>query len=99
MPKCHVGDEKEREQEEIRHLYDIANVLKVFLEERGFTAEPAGGIKLSDSPLLSEEVRPYYRDYIVNEEPDGYRSLHITFLTTVHIVIWKCSLGQKRWMI
>ena len=79
MPKCHVGDEKEREQEEIRHLYDIANVLKVFLEERGFTAEPAGGIKLSDSPLLSEEVRPYYRDYIVNEEPDGYRSLHITF--------------------
>ena len=37
MPKCHVGDEKEREQEEIRHLYDIANVLKVFLEERGFT--------------------------------------------------------------
>lgn len=79
MPKCHVGDEKEREQEEIRHLYEIANVLKVFLEERGFTAEPAGGIKLSDSPLLSEEVRPYYRDYIVNEEPDGYRSLHITF--------------------
>ena len=79
MPKCHVGDEKEREQEEIRHLYDIANVLKVFLEERGFTAVPAGGIKLSDSPLLSEEVRPYYRDYIVNEEPDGYRSLHITF--------------------
>ena len=79
MPKCHVGDEKEREQEEIRHLYEIANVLKVFLEERGFTAEPAGGIKLSDSSLLSEEVRPYYRDYIVNEEPDGYRSLHITF--------------------
>ncbi len=79
MPKCHVRDEREREQEEIRHLYEIANRLKVFLEERGFTAEPAGGIKLSDSSLLSEEVRPYYRDYIVNEEPDGYRSLHITF--------------------
>ena len=80
MPKCHVRDEREREQEEIRHLYEIANRLKVFLEERGFTAEPAGGVKLSDSPLLNEDVRPYYRDYIVNEESDGYRSLHITFL-------------------
>ena len=79
MPKCHVRDEREREQEEIRHLYEIANRLKVFLEERGFIAEPAGGVKLSDSPLLNEDVRPYYRDYIVNEESDGYRSLHITF--------------------
>ena len=58
MPKCHVRDEREREQEEIRHLYEIANRLKVFLEERGFTAEPAGGVKLSDSPLLNEDVRP-----------------------------------------
>ena len=79
MPKCHVRDEREREQEEIRYLYEIANRLKVFLEERGFIAEPAGGVKLSDSPLLNEDVRPYYRDYIVNEESDGYRSLHITF--------------------
>lgn len=79
MPKCHVRDEREREQEEIRYLYEIANRLKVFLEELGFIAEPAGGVKLSDSPLLNEDVRPYYRDYIVNEESDGYRSLHITF--------------------
>lgn len=50
MPKCHVRDEREREQEEIRYLYEIANRLKVFLEERGFIAEPAGGVKLSDSP-------------------------------------------------
>lgn len=99
MPKCHVRDEREREQEEIRYLYEIANRLKVFLEERGFIAEPAGGVKLSDSPLLNEDVRPYYRDYIVNEESDGYRSLHITFLITVHIVMWRCSFGQKRWMI
>ena len=34
MPKCHVRDAMEREQEEIRHLYEIANVLKVFLEAR-----------------------------------------------------------------
>lgn len=79
MPRCHMEDAKERETEEIRHLYEIANVLKGFLEERGFTAEPAYGVKESSSPLLSREVRPYYRDYITNEKQDGYRSLHITF--------------------
>ena len=79
MPKCHVRDEREREQEEIRHLYEIANRLKVFLEERGFTAEPAGGVKLSDSPLLNEDVRPYYRDYICSSSLNNYQSLHITF--------------------
>ena len=79
MPKCHVRDEREREQEEIRHLYEIANRLKVFLEERGFIAEPAGGVKLSDSPLLNEDVRPYYRDYICSSSLNNYQSLHITF--------------------
>ena len=79
MPKCHVKDKKERENQEIKYLYEIANVLKDFLEERGFTAEPAGGVKKSTSELLREEVRPYYRDYITNVDPDGYRSLHITF--------------------
>ena len=60
-------------------MYEIANVLKDFLEERGFRAEPAGGVKKSTSELLREEVRPYYRDYITNVDPDGYCSLHITF--------------------
>lgn len=79
MPKCHIGDDEEREAEEIRNLYKIANVLKDFLEMRGFRAEPAFGVKVSTSPLLDEKVRPYYRDYICNEKQDGYRSLHITF--------------------
>ena len=79
MPKCHVKDSDEREKQEIKYLYEIANVLKDFLEERGFRAEPAGGVKKSTSELLREEVRPYYRDYITNTDPDGYRSLHITF--------------------
>ena len=64
MPKCHLKNPEDGEREEIRYLYEIANVLKGFLEERGFTAEPAGGVKESDSPLLSDAVRPYYRDYI-----------------------------------
>lgn len=79
MPKCHIRDDAEREREEIRNLYAIANVLKDFLEKRGFRAEPAFGVKESTSPLLSEAVRPYYRDYICHTKQDGYRSLHITF--------------------
>mgnify|MGYP002924470527 CR=1 FL=1 len=79
MPRCHLKNSSEREPEEIRHLYEIANVLPNFLEERGFTVEPTGGVKESRSPLLSDEVRPYYRDYIEGENPGNYRSLHITF--------------------
>lgn len=79
MPKCHIVDDTEREEEEIRNLYAIANVLKDFLETRGFRAESAFGVKESTSLLLDKKVRPYYRDYVCNEKQDGYRSLHITF--------------------
>lgn len=58
-----------------------------------------GGVKKSTSELLREEVRPYYRDYITNVDPDGYRSLHITFLITVQNAIWRCSFGRNKWMI
>lgn len=40
MPKCHLKNPGDGEREEIRYLYETANVLKGFLEERGFTAEP-----------------------------------------------------------
>ncbi len=79
MPRCHLKCEADREQEELKYLYEIANVLPGFLEERGFTAEPANGVKESTSSLLNEDVRPYYRDYICGTEPDEYQSLHITF--------------------
>ena len=64
---------------ELKYLYRIANVLPEFLEERGFTTESANGIKYSTSPLMSEDVKPYYRDYICDQTIYGYRSLHITF--------------------
>ena len=79
MPRCHLESEESREEEELKYLYQIANVLPGFLEERGFTAEPANGVKESGSPLLNEDVRPYYRDYIYGTDPDEYQSLHITF--------------------
>lgn len=41
MPACHLCPGQDREQEEIRYLYEIANALPAFLEKRSFTAEPA----------------------------------------------------------
>ena len=79
MPKCHYENEEERQIAELECLYGIANVLPGFLEERGFTAEPANGVMESHSPLMDDNVRPYYRDYISDSQPDEYQSLHITF--------------------
>lgn len=67
------------QDEELHYLYEIANVLPGFLEERGFTAEPARGVQESTSPLLSEDAKPYYRDYVCHNKEDDYQSLHITF--------------------
>ncbi|MGN1174791.1 MAG: guanosine polyphosphate pyrophosphohydrolase [Roseburia sp.] len=79
IPRCHLKHPEDRETEEVQHIYRIANVLPEFLEERGFTVEPAGGVGESTSRLLADSVRPYYRDYIESANPNGYRSLHITF--------------------
>lgn len=78
LPKCNIAPGEIREQTEIKYLYEIANVIPEFFEERGFTVELAGIPAAAYSDLLREEVRPYYRDYIVNRRPLGYQSLHIT---------------------
>ena len=79
IPKCHLREGQSREDEEIRYLYEIANMLPGFMEQRGFRAEPAKGVKQSLSDRMEAAVRSYYRDYISDEGEYGYRSLHITF--------------------
>ena len=79
MPKCHLKSGQDREKEEEKYLYEIANALPEFLEERGFTVEPTRGVMESSSEFMKDEVRPYYRDYIMGKSPQDYRSLHITF--------------------
>jgi Guanosine polyphosphate pyrophosphohydrolases/synthetases len=79
LPQCHVMDGENLEDEEIKYLYDIANVMPGFLEERGFTAELSGFSNDEDSECISENNRMYYRDYVKTPRPTGYRSLHITF--------------------
>lgn len=78
LPKCHLKDGESREETEQKILYEIANMLPEFLEERGFTPELSGVNEARVSESLSENVRQYYRDYIVNTRPLGYQSLHIT---------------------
>ncbi|MBP5606141.1 MAG: guanosine polyphosphate pyrophosphohydrolase, partial [Ruminiclostridium sp.] len=78
LPKCHLNDGENREEAELKLLYEVADILPDFLEERGFTAEFSGLPERDHSERLAEKVRPYYRDYIANSRPFGYQSLHIT---------------------
>ena len=77
MPECHIKNGEDRERTELKYLYEIADVLPEFLEERGFTAELSGFPKERDSDRLKEAVRPYYRDYVCRPRGSGYQSLHI----------------------
>lgn len=79
MPRCHIKEGESREEIELKYLYEIANVLPDFLEQRGFSAEIFDQKGKKHSPLMNGDVAPYYKDYLVNENPRGYRSLHITF--------------------
>ena len=79
LPQCHVSEQNKRVEQELKYLYEIANVIPDFLEERGFTAELSGLIDINGSKFLTENNLPYYRDYVQNPRSSGYRSLHITF--------------------
>ncbi len=78
MPLCHVKEGDDLEAQELAFLYEIADVLPEFLEERGFTAELSGHPFENCSDRLSLSNRSYYRDYVHIPRPSGYRSLHIT---------------------
>ena len=82
LPKCNLKAGQTRADEEIKYLYDVANQLPGFMEERGFTAE-LSTLTGQKSPLLKASVSPYYRDYIANSESSGYQSLHITFYDNI----------------
>ena len=67
------------QQQELGYLYEIANVLPDFLEQRGFTAELSGMPAQDGQTGLDDNIRDYYRDYVHTPRPSGYSSLHITF--------------------
>lgn len=77
LPKCHLRPEDNREEMELKYLYEIANALPDFLELRGFKPELSG--KADQSTWIDEKYKLYYRDYIENPNMFGYQSLHISF--------------------
>lgn len=83
MPKCHLKEGDDRESIELDYLYKIANILPEFLEERGFSVEISERDGAKQSERLKKSLRPYYRDYIENPNPIGYRSLHITLYDNI----------------
>lgn len=83
MPACHINKGESREEIEKKYLYEIANALPAFLEERGFTAEISAFDNGRFSDFLKPEVQPYFRDYVENKKPYGYQSLHITFYDNI----------------
>ena len=98
MPKCHLKPGEDQEMASIRYLYEIANVLPGFLEERGFTVESAYGVKKSTSPLLNEDVKPIIGIISVEPTGKGISPCISQFMTTVPALSWKCSCVLRKWM-
>ena len=96
MPGCHLKEGQSREKVEEKYLYEIANSLPGFLESRGFSAELSGVDEKEVSPLLNENVRPYYRDYVKNKSGVGYQSLHITFYDNIANCYIEVQLRTKQ---
>lgn len=77
LPQCHLESGENREEKELKYLYEIADALPDFLEERGFKPELSGIDTYSRT--IAAQYRQYYRDYIENPNDFGYKSLHIAF--------------------
>lgn len=78
LPKCHLQEGQDREEEEIKLLYEIANKLPSFLENQGFTIVKANTTGWECSELLDMSLWTTYRDYVYEPTASGYRSLHLT---------------------
>jgi len=83
MPKCHIGEGESRSDVELKYLYEVANIIPEFLEERGFTVQISEIEGSAKSGRLREDLAPYYRDYIENPSSIGYKSLHITLYDNI----------------
>ena len=99
LPKCYLKPDESQEEADLRYLYQIANELPGFLEERGFTAEPACGVKKSTSPLLNDDVKSTIAT--ISVEILLRTTSHSTSpsTTTAPAVTWKSSSAQSTWTI
>ena len=77
MPVCHIKKGEERSEVERKYLYDIANVLPEFLEERGFTPEISKHADGGHCELLKESVQPYCQSAAAAGSRRGYSLLDV----------------------
>ena len=77
LPKCHLKPGEDKNERELGYLYEIADALPDFLEERGFKPEVSG--LETFSRRIADPYKQYYRDYIENPNGNDYMSLHIAF--------------------
>ncbi|MBP1585211.1 MAG: guanosine polyphosphate pyrophosphohydrolase [Lachnospiraceae bacterium] len=77
LPKCHLKPGEDKHERELGYLYEIADALPDFLEERGFKPEISGLGTFSER--IADPYKQYYRDYIEKPNSNDYRSLHIAF--------------------
>ena len=79
LPKCRIEDPKNRKEEEIRLLYEIANTLPDFLQKHDFTLVKSN---IETTPHSKDKIQSnwqkYYRDYVASPTSRGYQSLHLT---------------------
>lgn len=95
LPKCQVQEGTDRCERELDILYEIANMIPSFFEERGFSVVDSGIEAKTHSPRMKEEVRPYFRDYIVNHKQQDYQSLHITLYDNLSRCYTEVQLRTK----
>ena len=96
LPKCHLKPGQNLEEEEMKYLYQIANALPGFLEERGFTAEPAkeSGRVIRLAGRRSKAILQRF-----HIQPDHVR---LSVFTISHFMIirpeaiWKVQLRTKK---
>ena len=96
LPKCHLAPGMDLETEELNYLYEIAGKLPDFLKDRGFYPEPSGLAHPLKNSRLTDNVSTFYRDYVTNPNPFGYRSLHITFYDTISRSYVELQLRTKQ---
>lgn len=92
LPGSHPDGPAAKREKELSYLYELADRIPRFLEEHGFTLETASE-KLSSR--LTEEARPYYKDYVEHPTASGYRSLHITVYDSLSRSHFELQLRTK----
>ncbi len=82
VPKCHLSNGQDKQEEEINILYEIANKMPSFLEQHGFSIVKANLENKPCDERLDSIYHDTYRDYVFKPTPSGYQALHLTLFDT-----------------